>query len=83
VAGALGLAALLRALRGRRATPPDVSPAPDPADELRAALAERRDAAPPPAADDAGPVVPGTVDERRQQVHERAREALDAMRDDE
>ena len=60
LAGALGLAALLRALKRRRHEPADASPAPDPdpADELRAALLERSRA-----------------------VHERAQEAIDAMRE--
>jgi len=78
LAGALGLAALLRALKHRRQAPADASPAPDPdpADELRAAIAETRDeeapgAAPPPA----------SLEERRRAVHERAQEAIDAMRE--
>jgi len=76
-AGAVGLGALLRRLRRRRA---------EPADELRARLAESRaivderdvaeagettvDAAPDPA---------GDPDARRRDVHDRARQALDEL----
>jgi hypothetical protein len=74
VAGAFGLVAYLR--RRRRPEPPEV----EPADELRARLAESRAAeAPaaepghePEAADDA-------VGDRRRDVHDRARQALDEL----
>lgn len=79
LAGALGLAALLRALKHRHDEPADVSPAPDPAEELRAAIAETRDEA---EEDPAGePMAPASLEERRRAVHERAQEAIDAMRE--
>ena len=76
LAGALGLAALLRALRHRHDEPANVPPAPDPAEELRAAIAETREEAP---AEEAPP--PASLEERRRAVHERAQEAIDAMRE--
>ena len=75
LAGALGIAALLRALRRRRDEPVDVSPAPDPAEELRAAIAETRTEEP------AEEAAPASLEERRRAVHERAQEAIDAMRE--
>jgi hypothetical protein len=65
VAGALGLRAILR----RRARP---APAPSPADELKAKLAATKD--PEPAA-------PADVDERRADVHARARHAIEELRE--
>jgi len=78
LAGALGLAALLRALKHRHDEPADVSPAPeaDPAEELRAAIAETREEEPAE-----GPSPPASLEERRRAVHERAQEAIDAMRE--
>jgi hypothetical protein len=78
LAGALGLAALLRALKRRRHEPAGVSPAPepDPAEELRATIAETRVEEP---AEEASP--PASLEERRRAVHERAQEAIDAMRE--
>jgi hypothetical protein len=78
LAGALGLAALLRALKGRRHEPAGVSsaPEPDPAEELRATIAETRAEEP---AEEASP--PASLEERRRAVHERAQEAIDAMRE--
>jgi hypothetical protein len=72
IAGGLGLRVLLR----RRARPAVVSEAvvAEPADELRAKLAETR-------ADDAPPSANGSVDSRREDVHERARRAIDELRD--
>ena len=77
VAGAIGLAALLRALKARQHQPSDVAPPADPSDELRAAIAESRDeeTAPEPESKQAQ----ATIEERRQQVHERAQAAIDAM----
>jgi hypothetical protein len=72
--GLFGLVAYVR--RRRRPAPPEV----EPADELRAKLAEARagadvepvaDPEPEPAAD--------AVDERRRDVHEQARAALDEL----
>lgn len=94
VAGLVGLAALVRLLARRRtaAAVPSPEPAPtpapsgstdaeDPADELRRKLDERRDtdepAAEPPIAE-----APQSLDERRAEVHARAREAIDALRPD-
>ncbi len=86
LAGGLGAAALLRALRRReRALPPTA----DPADELRAKLAEARaagddrddfDAAEGVAVDAAEE--PRSLEERRRAVHDKAQEALGLMRAD-
>jgi hypothetical protein len=81
VTGAVGIAALGRALSRRRvatapASEPDV-PLDDPADELRRTLAASR--GDDPAA--GGDGEPGTLDERRARVHTKAQEAIDAMRD--
>jgi hypothetical protein len=66
VAGGLGLAALLKR-RSRRAEPAS------PADDLRAKLAQTKgsEEPPEPAAE--------TVDDRRADVHARAREAIDEL----
>jgi hypothetical protein len=76
----LGIAALVRRLRRRSEPGPLTHEADDPADELRRKLADSRaeenDAAPPePPAD--------TVEERRADVHQEGRAALDEMRDSE
>lgn len=91
IAGAVGLAALLRALRRRRATPSQPQPpAPDPAAELREKLAQAREAAADEtdfeaagmgaetivADDDAA----ADVDARRRSVHEQGRATADEMR---
>ena len=79
LAGALGSAAVYRVLKRQPAPAP--VPA-DPADELKAKLAEARAAGDDRAQYDAGetPVdeVPD-VDTRRQSVHEQARAAIDEM----
>jgi hypothetical protein len=70
LAGGLGLRMLLR----RKA---HGVPASEPAEELRAKLAETRD-------DDEAPSPNGSapdVDSRRADVHERARRAIDELRD--
>lgn len=78
----LGIAALMRKLKRRKATelarvsPPEPRPGDDPADALRQKLAESR-------ADEPGPSssAPETsVDERRADVHAEGRAALDEMR---
>ncbi|HLG09936.1 MAG TPA: hypothetical protein VI409_14810 [Gaiellaceae bacterium] len=77
----IGIAALIRRLR-RRGTEPEPAPleqpaAEDPADELRRKLAESRES------DDAeeAPAPPeATVEERRADVHEQGRAALDEMK---
>jgi hypothetical protein len=90
LAGAAGGLAAYRALRRR---PPQLAPADTRAEELRARLAEARnagdDAAEPepeagevtvePAVDEATPVDP---EARRRAVHEQARGAIDEMQDD-
>jgi hypothetical protein len=75
LAGALGIAGLWRLLRRRR--PPaeptvEAPPADDPADALRAKLAETRVAEPEPE--------PASVEERRRAVHDAGRAAIDEMR---
>ncbi len=75
----LGIAALLHRFKRRRATaaepPAPIVPAADPADELRRKLAASRTES---AALD--PVPETTVTERRAEVHDEARAALDEMR---
>ena len=82
LAGALGGAAVYRAWRRQ---PAPVPSEPDPADELKAKLAEARAAGDDRAEFEAGetPVdeVPD-VDVRRASVHEQARAAIDEMKRD-
>ena len=89
IAGAVGLAALLRALRRRLAAPSPPQPAPDPAAELREKLAQARgaaddrdefDAAEGVTVDEAGDA--RSLDERRRAVHDRAQQTLGQMRAD-
>jgi len=68
LAGALGLRAILR----RRSRPAPLGPSP--ADELKAKLAAAKEPEPEP--DE-----PVGVDERRADVHARARHAIDELRD--
>ena len=77
---ALGIRAFLRWRKRRKeeqATTPAVEPAADPADELRQKLAESRE-------DEAAPEVEEppaeTVGDRRAEVHEQGRAALDEMK---
>ena len=83
LAGALGGAAVYRAWRRQPAPAPVDAPEPDPADELKAKLAEARAAGDDRAEFEAGetPVdeVPD-VDVRRASVHEQARAAIDEMK---
>jgi hypothetical protein len=83
----VGIAALVRKLRrhGDEETSEvesagDESPADDPADELRRKLRTRDDgdAAAAPAVDDAAELA-ATIDERRTEVHEEGRAAIDEM----
>lgn len=67
VAGGLGLRAILR----RRSRPARLGPSP--AEELRAKLAETKEP-------ESGPE-PETIDERRADVHARAREAMQDLRE--
>ena len=71
VLGGFGLGAYLRRRRRRR---PELEPSP--ADELRSKLAESRAAElePPPE-----PSLEADLDERRRDVHERARGAIDDL----
>ena len=74
----LGIAALLHRLKRRRAAAgpaAPLAPAADPADELRRKLAESRTESARPEA-----VPEATVSERRSEVHDEARAALDEMR---
>ena len=79
LAGALGLAGLWRLLRRRRArvaAPAEVPPADDPAEALRAKLAETRDAEP----EHEPSPEPASLAERRRAVHDAGRAAIDEMR---
>jgi hypothetical protein len=67
VAGGLGLRAILK----RRSRP--VPPGPSPAEELRAKLAVTKEPEPQP---ETQPVADPTVDDRRADVHARARQAM-------
>jgi hypothetical protein len=71
----LGGIALLKALLARRRT----SAGPDPADELRRKLEESRELA-ADQEDFAAGETPVDADERRREVHERGRAAIDEMR---
>ena len=62
-------------------TEPSVASLPDPAEELRRTLAANRPAGTVDATSNAGAVE--TLEERRARVHARAREAIDAMSDEE
>ena len=78
LAGAVGLAALLR--RRRRGAAGEV----DPAAELRAKLAESKSLVDEQEADDAAEIrideaVPAPPEHRRAEVHERARQAMDEL----
>lgn len=90
--GIVGIAALGRMLSRRKASgtpvepsaPPTpaveeivLDPAADPAEELRRKLAAARQPEPP-----AEPEVVETLEERRERVHAKAREAMDAMNDE-
>jgi hypothetical protein len=79
LAGFVGGAAVYRAFRRQPQAVPVAEP--DPAEELKAKLAEARVAGDePPAETDAAPE--SDVDARRHSVHERARAAIDEMHSD-
>jgi hypothetical protein len=85
LAGAVGLAALARH-RARRRAAADGPVVEDPAEELRRKLATQRDDEPVDAPDDepsedAAP--PVDLAERRAEVHAKAQEAIDSMREGE
>ena len=76
----LGIAALVRWLRrrgGQAEAPPAEQAGDDPADELRRKLAEARTTE---VADESSGVPETTVGERRAEVHEHGRAAIDEMR---
>jgi hypothetical protein len=78
----LGIAAVVRRLRKRGRADETVEPVAgtqDPADELRQKLAESRSEEPPAAEPPVSPEA--SVEERRADVHEQGRSALDEMRE--
>lgn len=95
VAGLVGIAALAKLLGRRRhaGPPPDPFDGADPAEELRRKLAEVRTTAPAGAADEPPAPEPAaetaesasqpTIEERRAEIHARAQEAIEAMRETE
>jgi hypothetical protein len=73
----IGITALVRWFRRRRAEPEVTAPpeaADDPADELRQKLAESRES------DESTETPDATVEERRADVHEQGRTTLDEMK---
>ena len=78
LAGAAGGVAAYRAVTRRNPVPEPVSAEIDPAQELRAKLAEAREAPPEP---DPEPLSLDP-DDRRRAIHEHGRAALDEMRDE-
>jgi hypothetical protein len=72
--GALGLTALLKRRRERT-----VAPAPSPAEDLKATLAESRSAPEPEPVAEVPVVDDPDVDTRRADVHARARQAMDEL----
>jgi hypothetical protein len=85
VAGAVGLAALLRHLSRRRATaPPSPAVEEDPADELRRKLAGQEAGGEPGPGEEPEPseaTDAADLEERRARVHEQAQAAIDSMHD--
>jgi hypothetical protein len=91
IAGAVGLAALLRHLSRRHASATTSTPVPpiepDPADELRRRLADQQvdhetaDEEETEWADDTAPTDSKALEERRARVHAQAQAAIDSMRD--
>lgn len=78
VAGAVGGVAAYRAVTRRKLPPEPVAADVDPVQELRAKLAEARSEP----EREPEPERPDGPDERRRDVHEQARAALDEMRDE-
>jgi hypothetical protein len=83
LAGIAGGAAVYRAFRRQPSVTPAVAPpvappavGPDPADELKAKLAEARSGGEAPAT---GAAPDSDVEARRRSVHEQARSAIDEM----
>jgi hypothetical protein len=80
----VGLATVFAWFFRRRRKPQPVPPQPDPAGELKQKLAESRAeeaAAPPEPEAEPEPAQPAGIDERRREVHDRARASIDQMRD--
>jgi hypothetical protein len=74
---ATGAAVVLARFRRRKPAPP---PAADPAEELKQKLADTRaDEAPPAAEPEPAEEPDAALDERRREVHDRARAAIDDM----
>ena len=94
IGGVVGGLAAYRWLRRRpqvaAESMPEPPPAEDPAEELRAKLAESRTAEtvvveespPEPVAEEEPSIDPDSPDDRRQRVHEEGRAALDEMKPD-
>ena len=91
-AGAVGIAALVRALSRRRSRQkplpaPSAPPVDDRAEALRRKLEETRaapsaeGAAIPPDAEEPDGTPPETIEERRARVHAKAQEAIQAMQE--
>jgi hypothetical protein len=76
----LGIAAVARKLRRRGQPPETPTREDDPADELRQKLAESRAEEPPPAEPEPPVTTEASVEDRRSEVHEQGRSALDEMR---
>jgi len=89
LAGAVGLAALARHFSRRRAPAVEGTATADPAEELRRRLATQREEEPEPAPADPAREEPEETDapvdlaERRAEVHARAQEAIESMREGE
>jgi hypothetical protein len=84
ITGLLGAAAFWRRRRKRAQELPAAETGPDPAEELRAKLAESRAADEQEPADDRKPAVdpdasPLDPEVRRQSVHDRARSSIDEL----
>ena len=82
LAGAAGGVAAYRAVARRKPVPEPVAAGVDPAQELRAKLAEARtepERIPDPQSEPE-PAGPESPEDRRRDVHEQARSALDEMR---
>jgi hypothetical protein len=82
LAGILGIAALVRALRRRHEAAAPPAAGPDPAAELRARLQQSREAE--AVTVPAEPEIerePVPLEERRARVHAKAQEAIDLMRE--
>jgi hypothetical protein len=86
LAGIVGIAALGRWLTRRRQRPVSVAESTadvaDPAEELRQRLDDQRRQPEAEAAPNEPANVDETLEERRARVHEKAREAIDAMDDE-